>query len=347
MARTLVCLSVATIVSLSGAGEPAPSPKLVAQPDAFRTLVNPQCSHCRDEAKHRAGELRDDDRVLCWIRGYSDGGAIPFRFFLNPYRVISDTYGVFVSDPDAGFARGFAPSLDFTFHGWRNGVMVMKHKDGTLYSCLSGMAFAGPKKGTRLKAVPTLGSTWGEWMKRYPQAVAYRMFEKYQPVALPAKPAEGSLKSRGPVDMRLPAETMVLGVYDGGKAHAYVWHDSQLTWSNAKADHVVLSYPPTKTASAYRPIAHPPAKSKEKPRRVSLIAPKPFDTRLPWVDKETLSDWDYSGRCIRGTLKGWALEWIDSTQVKWFAWAAEYPETSLHRFAEDKSFRRAKAKKGE
>src|SRR6266487_5142798 len=85
-----------------------PKPALVARPDAFRTLVNPQCSHCRDEAKRRAGELRDDDRVLCWVRGYSDGGAIPLRFFLNPYRVISDTYGVFVYDPDAGYARAFA-----------------------------------------------------------------------------------------------------------------------------------------------------------------------------------------------------------------------------------------------
>src|SRR5262249_50337677 len=69
---------------------------LVEKPDAFPTLVNPNCSHCKDEAKRRAGELRDDDRVLCWTRGYSDGGAIPFRFFLNSYRVISDSYGVFV-----------------------------------------------------------------------------------------------------------------------------------------------------------------------------------------------------------------------------------------------------------
>ena len=66
----------------------------------------------------------------------------PIRFFLNPYRVISDSYGVFVYDPDAGYARGFAPPpYDFAFHGWRNGVMVMKHKDGTLYSCLTGKAF--------------------------------------------------------------------------------------------------------------------------------------------------------------------------------------------------------------
>src|SRR5262245_22721119 len=118
---------------------------LVASADPlFPTLVNPACSHCRDEAKRRAGELRADDRVLCWTRGYSDGGAIPYRFFLNAYPVISDSYGVFISDPDAGFARGFAPSFGFRFDGWRNGVMVMKHKDGTRYSCLSGLAFEGP-----------------------------------------------------------------------------------------------------------------------------------------------------------------------------------------------------------
>src|SRR6266446_589224 len=147
-------------------------PTLVIKPNAFTTLVNPACSHCRDEAKRRGSELRPDDRVLCWIRGYSEGGAIPLRFFLNSYRVISDTYGVFVYDPDAGYARGFAPSLDFSFYGWRNGVMVMKHKDGTLYSCLTGVAFDGPRKGDKLKAVPTLVSDWGPWLKAYPHAVA-------------------------------------------------------------------------------------------------------------------------------------------------------------------------------
>lgn len=85
-------------------------------------MVNPDCSHCVDEAKARAGELRDDDPVLAWTRGKYAGGAIPIRFVLNPYRVISDTYGVFVFDLDAGFARGYGPSLDFTFYGWRNGT---------------------------------------------------------------------------------------------------------------------------------------------------------------------------------------------------------------------------------
>jgi hypothetical protein len=70
--------------------------------------------------------LQKGDRVLAWIRGKYDGGAIPVRFFLAPYRVISDTYGVFVYDPDAGYMRGFEASLDFRFHGWRNGILVLK-----------------------------------------------------------------------------------------------------------------------------------------------------------------------------------------------------------------------------
>src|SRR4051794_382312 len=184
------------LVSTALHARPPAGPPLVARPEAFQTLVNPECSHCVDEARRRAGELRDDDRVLCWVRGYSDGGAIPVRFFLSPYRVISDSYGVFVHDPDAGFARGFAPSLDFRFHGWRNGVMVMRHKDGTLYSCLTGVAFDGPRKGSRLEPVPTLVSDWGFWLKRYPGAVAYRMSDRYKPVGLPDEVNEDSRKSR-------------------------------------------------------------------------------------------------------------------------------------------------------
>src|SRR5207245_2782470 len=134
--RLCLALFLPALVILTACPAQAP-PRLVVKPDAFPSLVNPHCSHCKRESKRRAREMRGDDRVLCWIRDYSDGGPIPYRFFLNPYRVISDSYGVFVHDPDAGFARGFPPSYEFRFHGWRGGVMVMRHKDGTLYSCLS------------------------------------------------------------------------------------------------------------------------------------------------------------------------------------------------------------------
>jgi hypothetical protein len=349
-------LAFALVLLLGNTVVAQQSERLIVKPDAFKTLVNPNCSHCRDEAKRRGGELRPDDRVLCWTRGYSEGGAIPYRFFLNPYRVISDSYGVFVHDPDAGYARGFGPSYHFRFYGWRNGVMVMKdEKDGTLYSCLSGVAFEGPKKGTRLTPVPTLVSNWGTWLERYPQAVAYQMFEKYQPVELPATVHEGSRKSRGKPDPRVPEETMVLGVRDGHDAKAYpleaLAKRGLITEQIHGKSWVVLWDPATRTASAYVPEASPPRKHSaprpdadgvspeergtvDPPRALTLALDRKHPA-APFVDKETGSRWDVAGRAVEGQLKGWTLRWIDSTQVKWFAWAAEYPMTAL--FEEPKS----------
>jgi hypothetical protein len=336
---------------------PSDAPPLVVKPEAFPTLVNPACSHCRDEAKRRAAELKPSDRVLAWTRGYSDGGAIPIRFFLNPYRVISDSYGVFVYDPDAGYVRGFAPSFEFRFHGWRNGVMVMQHKDGTLYSCLTGLAFDGPKKGTRLKPVPTVVSDWGWWLDHYPDAVAYHMFDKYRPVELASESNPDSLKSRGKPDPRLQPADEVLGVWTGKSARAYPV--AALEKSGLIADSldeepvVVLWEPATRTASAYRPIASQPRKYKapqpdatgvskpdegvptpagtpvSPPRKLTLVlAPEKSAGRFQ--DAETKSFWDVVGRCVEGALKGYTLEWVDSAQVRWFAWAAEYPEGSVH-----------------
>lgn len=341
-------------------GEPAQGPTLVARPEAFKALVNPKCSHCVDEAKKRARDLRDDDRVLSWIRGYSDGGAIPYRFFLNSYRVISDSYGVFVYDPDAGYARGFAPSYDFSFYGWRNGVMVMRHKDGTLYSCLTGIAFDGPKKGDRLQPVPTLVSDWGFWLKHYPGAVAYDMFEKYQAVELPKDINEDSRKSRGPADKRLPADEMVLGVWTGKSARAYPL--ARLAKEGVVADEVdgtpivVLWEPITNTAAAYQAVARQPRKfAGPQPDKTGVSPPNPgtlpegaspLPARkltlqaagksggAPFIDRETGSRWDIAGRAVEGELKGWTLAWIDGTQVKWFAWAAEYPKSSIYRIKE-------------
>ena len=259
-----LCLVALFLVAaeFTTADEPGHDSRLVVKPDAFRTLVNPDCSHCKDEARRRAGELRDDDRVLSWIRdtkGQYNGGTIPIRFFLNPYRVISDSYGVFVYDPDAGYARGFAPSYDFSFHGWRNGIMVMKHKNGTLYSCLTGAAFDGPDKGKQLAPVPTILSNWGYWLKHYPNSVAYHMYDKYQPVSVPTVPNEGSLASRSRLDVRLPANEPVLGVVDGSRARAFpletVAKQRLIEDKLGGRSLIVIWEPTTATAVAYRPIA--------------------------------------------------------------------------------------------
>lgn len=333
LSHSLILVLTATA---AWAGEPPKQPPLIAKPDAFKTLIHPHCSHCQIEANRRKGELRADDRVLCWMQvltdGYINDGAIPLRFFLNTYRVLDDGWGQFVYDPDAGFARGFAPDDGpFRFHGWRSGVMVMKsNKDGTLYSCLTGVAFEGPRKGKRLEPRPTLVSDWGFWHRRYPQAVAYTMYDQYKPVDLPTEVNEDSRKSRGPADGRLPADTMVLGVWDGKHARAYpldvlekegVIHDTANPGAPAR---VVLWYGPTRTAAAYRQ----PWGTSGLTGDVGWIFRVDRQVEAaPFIDQRTGLHWDITGRPVEG---GPRLVWMDSVQVKWFAWAAEYPETSIY-----------------
>ena len=199
--------------------------------------------------------------MLCWRQvfcdGYTNDGAIPIRFFLNTHRVLSDNWGVFVYDPDAGYARGFRPEGEFRFYGWRKGVMVMKGEDGTLYSCLTGQAVQGPKFGRRLEPRATFVTDWGFWHQRYPQALAFTMFDKYKPVELPTTVNEDSQKSRGPADKRLQADTMVLGVWDGQHARAYpldVLEKAGVLYDTVKDQpRVLFWYGPTRTAVAYRP----------------------------------------------------------------------------------------------
>jgi hypothetical protein len=280
-----------------------------------------------------------------WTRGKYDGGVIPIRFFLNPYRVISDSYGTFVYDPDAGYARGFPASYDYRFHGWRNGIMVMKHKDGTLFSCLSGVAFDGPRKGEKLPFWPTVVADWGWYVKHYPGGVAYHMYDKYVPVELPAKANEEALKTRGKPDPRLPAETMVLGIDRKDKPLAvpldmFAKRQFAVLPETVELDSpmIVLWQASTLTAAAYLLTAE----KHKAPDKLGVegdveasksgleIVADEKSADAPFLDKKTGSRFDICGRCVDGELKGYTLVPVPAVMCKWFAWAAEYPNTAIN-----------------
>ena len=91
---------------------------------------------------------------------------------------------------------------------------------------------------------------------------------------------------------------------------------------------VVLWNAATRTAAAYLPTASPPKKDGGALRKVTLALDR-AGTEAPFTDAETGSRWDVAGRAVDGKLKDWTLTWLDGTQVKWFAWAAEYPQTTI------------------
>ncbi|MBI3469153.1 MAG: DUF3179 domain-containing protein [Planctomycetes bacterium] len=314
-----------TLTAAISLGEEAREQKLVAVPELFIPLTEPPCSYC--STQHRKRLIDDSDLVLAWIRGAHNGGAIPVRHFLAGPRVINDTYGLFFYDPDGGYVAAYKKDYGYRFYGWRNGVMVVEGRDGTLWSALSGVALAGAQKGKRLERIPSLTTQWGHWMMLHPESTAYDLFDgqKYKVTPLPESNRSDSQKSRGPGDSRLPAETEVLGVEAGDRTIVFpLDHRTERACFTAVVNAqpaVVFWYGPTRSAAAFRSVVEG--------RSLTFYADKISPETAPFKDKETGTRWTLAGRGVDGPLKGQELTWVPSIQCRWFAWSAEYPQTEV------------------
>jgi hypothetical protein len=140
----------------------------------------------------------------------------------------------------------------------------------------------------------------------------------------------------GKVDPRLEPLAEVLGVELGGgkDASRKAYPLDGIPERHAYNDEVdgrsiaVLWYAPTRSAVAFegRTASGEGAGDHPLTLRADDIAPE----TAPFVDEETHSRWTLAGRAVDGPLKGRELVWVPSIQCRWYAWAAEYPETALH-----------------
>jgi len=303
---------------------------LPVKPGLHKSITNPACSYVFDQNKK--GFVKNDDRVVAWIRSNHDGGAIPLRHFLSIPRVVNDTYGLFFYDADGNYVSAFKADKGYEFYGWRKGVMLVKGKDGTIWSALSGRAIEGPKKGAKLKRIPNLMTHWGHWLTLHPKSVAYRMYDgkKYPGAELPKGMDSSAKQSMGKVDDRLSADTMVMGVEGANTTKAFPLDKAKerdCFIGKVDGDSVaVFWYKATKTAVTYS--------TKLGDRNLTFYADKTAPESAPFKDKETNSSWTIAGRAVEGPLKGSKLKWVNGVQCRWYAWAAEYPETKI--FSSDK-----------
>ena len=175
---------------------------MIFKPGLFHSLTEPPCSYC--STQNRKGLVRNEDRVIAWIRGAHNGGAIPIRHFLSAPRVINDTYGLFFYDPDGGYVSAFKKDKGYEFQGWRDGIMVVRGPDGTLWTALGGWALEGPRKGQRLERQPSFLTEWGYWLMLHPESTAYNLFDgkRYPVVDLPVDISPEAKATMGHVDSR-------------------------------------------------------------------------------------------------------------------------------------------------
>jgi hypothetical protein len=321
--RTALVLVLAPLLL---AGEGTAPRKVHPHPGLFTPLTEPPCSYC--STQNRKGLIDGQEPVIAWVRGAHNGGAIPLRHFLAASRIINDTYGLFFYDPDGGYVAAFEKDYGYKFHGWRGGVMVAQGPDGSLWSALTGIAFEGPKKGQRLTRLPSLTTTWGHWLMLHPESTAYDLFDgkKYPQAALPAEMTPEARESMGPVDGRLAPEKPVLGVEAGGRTMAFAIDPA--VERACFRDQVggqpvaVFWYGPTRSAIAFS--------ERLGEQSLTLHADGISPETAPFKDRETGSRWTLAGRAVDGPLRGKELQWVTGIACRWYAWAAEYPNTEVH-----------------
>lgn len=297
--------------------------KLLGEPIA--PITEPPCSYCSNQ--HVKSLIRGDDRVVAWLRAAHNGGAFPIRLFLAGPRVVNDTYGLFFYDPDGGYVAAYKKDYGYRFHGWRNGVMVVRGKDGTLWSALTGKAIEGPQRGKQLARIPSLVTNWNYWMMLHPESTTYDLFDgkKYTSHQLPKRMSQEACQSLQRTDDRLQLDQQVLGVEFANSQRAY-----PLPLGEARAcvlDEVdgkaiaVFWYGRTQTAVAFDRQVNE--------RLLTFYADEISPESAPFKDKETGTRWSIAGRGIDGPLRGHELKWVNSIQCRWHAWSSEYPQTAV------------------
>ena len=329
-----VCvLFVSTSSRADDAAGQSAKKKQILRPELFKPLTEPPCSYC--STQHRKRFVREDDRVIAWIRAAHNGGAAPLRHFLSAPRVINDTYGLFFYDPDGDYVTAYRKDYGYRFEGWRGGVMVVRGKDGTLWSALSGLVLEGPQKGKRLERIPNFLTTWSHWLMLHPESTAYDLFDgKRYPVRdLPTKFSAEARQTMGRVDPRLGEFAGVLGVEVGnvrkafpldglGERHVYVDRIGSKSFA-------VFWYGPTKSAIAFE--------AKVGDRELTFFPDKISPETAPFKDRETGTRWTLAGRGVDGPHKGKELRWLPSVQCRWYAWASENPKTEVWKASQKKA----------
>jgi hypothetical protein len=299
----------------------------LGKPGLFQPLSEPPCSYCSTE--NRKGFVKPGDRVVAWIRGAHNGGAVPLRHFLSAPRVINDTYGLFFYDPDGGYVSMFKKDYGYQFHGWRDGVMIVRGADGTLWSALSGQAIEGLQKGRRLERVPSMMTDWGYWLMLHPESTAYNLFDgrKYRKADLPVGLSPEAKQTMGTVDPRLKPLDWVLGIEQEGRTRAYPLDGAgERACFNDKVDGepvAIFWHQATRCAVAFS--------SKLKGRELHFFADSVSPETAPIKDQETGSRWTMAGRAVDGPLRGEELRWISGVQCRWYAWIATFPDTGIFR----------------
>jgi hypothetical protein len=220
--------------------------------------------------------------------------------------------------------------LHFRLSGINNQNFIMRDEEtGTWWQQVSGAAILGPLKGRHLERVPQDELTFAQWKREQPRGRVLRPdpgVKKYagrdweQQIA--KLPAVTPL-----IDRRLEPRTLVIGIRTGGKSKAYpmgaLQRQSPIIDTIGTTPVLVVLGPDRKSVRAFSRLVDG--------KTLELFG-KPGTAEL--IDAPTGSEWDFTGRAIRGPLAGRTLQKIEVLSDYWFDWRIYNPETAVYTLGE-------------
>jgi len=226
--------------------------------------------------------------------------------------------------------RAFSPNVNGRDETFR--LVGMDHfnamfEDATTKSWwqqATGIAVAGPLKGTVLKEIPSRQSTLSAWLRDYPNSTVLQrdtIFNKdYDDLADYDKgTVKSHLEKRDSASWKM--KSWVIGILDGQYSKAYDWND--LAKNKIIQDSlpgmplIIVLEKDTATFHVWN-------------RNVNDNYLQ-FDKDInkdTFTDATTHSSWNMNGECVDGALKGQKLQPIQSYQEFWHSWSTFHPNTT-------------------
>jgi hypothetical protein len=221
--------------------------------------------------------------------------------------------------------------LHFQLAGINNQNFIMRDVEtGSWWQQVSGEAIQGPLKGQRLETVFHDELTFGLWKREQPDGRVLRPNEaiaaagNYAPAnweeGMTARPVTTSFA----YDKSIAPRTLIVGVTVNNVSKAYPF--TALVKQELILDDVggvpmfLVIGEDKKSVRAFE--------RKVDGRKLEFLKTNPPSTLF--VDAETGSSWDFSGRALAGPLKDKQLTKLPVLNDYWFDWQTYHPQTLVY-----------------
>ena len=221
--------------------------------------------------------------------------------------------------------------LHFHLAGINNQNFIMQDDEThTWWQQVSGEAIRGPLRGKQLMPVAWDEVRFSTWRRENPASLVLLGVEKYHGEYEPAdwetrilkRPTVTPVTDNDPLKPR----DLVVGVKVGSASKAFPLE--LLNKFNPVADLIGPTPLLLVVDSDGKSVRAFSRKWKDKALDLYL---KPNSNPLMLVDSQTGSEWDFSGKAVRGSLSGEQLASVQTLKDFWFDWKLYNPNTKIYR----------------